>query len=240
MTDKIENDYITSLKFIAKQRELYKLRNDAQRYLHLGEQTLYERVAPLVQKPVIEKLEDVKQVLNKSLAATPTPVKSSFEPLDVCDKIIEEIAKLPSSRKPAESVRVMKSDVGYVIGITHIEVIFHHQGRSIKINDYEMPFSEDLEKLLQMPKVSENGEELKRFKNQTLQDYVNLLKSSKSRDYNKTGNYRQAVRLLKDDPPSYRAKTGKGVDESNRVLTLLAAKAEGHNNVDNELSKLLS
>ena len=91
-----------------------------------------------------------------------------------------------------------------------------------------------------MHKVSENGEELKQFKTQTLQDYVNLLSSSKSPNYKRSGNYKQAVRLLSDDPQSYRLKPGSGLEQSptNRILTLLAAKAEGHNNVNKELAKL--
>ena len=251
--DKRTNDYIKSLQALVKQRELYKLRNDAQRYLQLGEQTMYERIAPLIQKPVTEKLEEVKQVLQVPIPQTiqaQTTTKSNFDPLEVFEKIIERIALFPSTRKPSESVRVMKTNVGYAIGSNPIDVVFHDQGRDIKMNDYQMPFSEDLEKLLLMPKVTENGEELKKFKNQTLQDYVNLLTSSKTKDYKKSGNYKQAARLLKDDPPSYRVKEGKGLDEvgkrsaieSNeaiRVLTLLAAKAEGHNNVDKELKDLL-
>ena len=251
-------DYLKQLSELSKQRELYKLRNDAQRYLQLGEQTMYERVAPLVQKPVTEKLEEVKQVLKTPQiihqtihpqAQTQQQVKNNFEPIEVFDKIVEEINYLPSKQMPADSVRLMKTKEGYSIGSNPIEVIFHEQGRDIKMNDFQIPFSEDLEKLLQMQKVLKNGEELKEFKIQTLQDYVNLLRSSKSPHYRISGNFRQAERILKDNPPGYRVKPGDGLDfqsaglrpsinEAQRVLTLLAAKSEGHNNVDKELAQL--
>lgn len=239
-------NYIQSLTNLSKEREKYKLRNDAHRYLRLGEQELYERVAPLSQKPVTEKLEEVKQVLQQNNQKThiiqpQIPTKVSYEPLEVFDKIIDEISKLPILLRPATSVRLGKSNEGYVLGKTPIEVDFHDQGRDIVVGNYRMPFSEDLEQLLQMQKVSENGEELKQFKMNTIQDYINLLEHTKNPACKITGNYKQAVRILKNDPPSYRI--GKGLDnddDGKRVLTLLAAKSEGHNNVDNELKQLLS
>ena len=261
--DYTQRGYIQDLENLTIEREKYKKRNDEYRYTTLGLIEHFAKTAPLAQKPVTDSLSKnlteqietnknltVQTELLKNLESIPKEEVNKneeeeieFDEIEQFENIIEKISSYPKNKKPAFSIQFRKTKEGYKIGKELITMEFFETGNNhiVFSNGVSKEFTPELQEIFSLPKLKENDNELDRFSKDSITNYLFILEQTGSSPKS-TGNYKQAVRIFKDAPPSFRIREGKGIPEdsiTNRILTLIAAKNEGHNNVDEELNNLI-